>query len=320
MVALPSSALVLQWLDRAALAPSSHNTQPWRFRVGPDFVDLLVDRRRALPVADPEHRELVISCGAALLQLCVAAAHDGAGADVTLLPRAGEPDLLASVRWNVVPPDAELAALSHAIEGRRTWRRRFASAEVSAAAQRALVAAAAAHGGWLHVVTGNADRRAVGALVAEGDAAQWRDPAWRRELAGWLHPAASGDGLTVPGLVAPLAQFVVRTFDLGRRVGAKDQGLAVGSPLLAVLGTGGDTVRDWIEAGQALARLLLVAGTLGLQASYLNQPVEVPALRAKLRERCGRPGFPQLLLRLGVPDGASAPAPRRPLHEVVEQV
>lgn len=319
MAALPSSALVLQWLDCAARAPSSHNTQPWRFRVGPDFVELLADRRRSLRVVDPEDRELVISCGASLLHLCVAAAHGGAGADVTLLPRPADPDCLAIVRWNVVPPDAELGALFAAIAGRRTYRRRFAAAEVPTGAQRALAAAAAAHGAWLHVVTGDAERRAVASLVAEGDTTQWRDPAFRRELAAWLHPATAGDGLVVPGLVAPLAQFVVRTFDIGRRVAAKDHGLAQGSPLLVVLGTAGDGPRDWLEAGQSLARLLLVAGTHGLQASYLNQPVEVPALRDKLRARCGRLGHPQLLLRLGVPQGSVAPAPRRPLHEVVEQ-
>ena len=55
----------------AARAPSVHNTQPWRFRVGPDAVELWTDPRRKLR-ADPSGREMLISCGAALFGLRLA--------------------------------------------------------------------------------------------------------------------------------------------------------------------------------------------------------------------------------------------------------
>jgi len=84
-----------------------------------------------------------------------------------------------------------------------------------------------------------------------------------------------------------------------------------------VLATDGDTPRDWLAAGQALQRLLLVGVRLGLQASYLNQPVQVAALRPKLQQITGRPGHAQLLLRIGTPTRALPAAPRRPLAEIV---
>lgn len=71
-------------------------------------------------------------------------------------------------------------------------------------------------------------------------------------------------------------------------------------------------------AGQALQRVLLVARGLGLQASFLNQPVQVPALRFKLQHPLGRPGVAQVLPRLGYADDQLPASPRRPLADVVE--
>jgi hypothetical protein len=93
-----------------------------------------------------------------------------------------------------------------------------------------------------------------------------------------MHPRRRGDGLTVPTLAAPAAQIVVRTFDMGGGVGAKDRQLAEAFPLLAVLGTNSDDTCARLQAGQALERVLLVACQSGLQASYLNQPIQVARL------------------------------------------
>jgi nitroreductase len=133
----------------------------------------------------------------------------------------------------------------------------------------------------------------------------------------WMHPRRMGDGLTVPDLVGPVAQFVVRTFDMGGGVGARDRDLAAASPLLAAIVTRGDTPRDWLQAGQALQRLLLTACREGLQASYLNQPIEVAPLRPKLQRLAGD-GMPQILMRLGYPADELPAAPRRPLADVIE--
>ena len=101
-------------------------------------------------------------------------------------------------------------------------------------------------------------------------------------------------------------------------MGAKDRELADASPLLVVLTTAGDAAPDWLVAGQALQRALLAGVGKGLQASYLNQPVQVAALRPRLEALLGRPGHAQLLLRFGVPVAKVQAAPRRALAEVIE--
>jgi hypothetical protein len=109
--------------------------------------------------------------------------------------------------------------------------------------------------------------------------------------------------------------MVVRTFDLGEGEAAHDEKLALGSPGLVALSTQGDSPRDWIAAGQALASVLLHARAEDFWASFLNQPIESPDLRKQLADALGITGNPQTLLRLGRAD-AVKPTPRRDLDEL----
>ena len=296
---------------RAVLAPSSHNTQPWIFRTGEGHVDLFADRTRALPVNDPDDRELLISCGAALFTLQVAAAAAGLHVRVLAWPDANDPDWLARVELADGGADPALAALSPAIEARRTWRKVFAPRPVEPALGEKLHKAAAAQGATLALLEDEERRHALADLVARGDHLQWETPSWRRELALWMHPRRERDGLVVPGAAAAVTRAVVRSFDMGDGVGAKDRQLAEGSPLLAVLGTPGDTPADWLRAGQALQHALLVGVANGLQASYLNQPVETPELRGRVQALAPEAGVPQLVLRWGHAEGELPATPRR---------
>jgi len=301
----------------ATLAPSSHNTQPWLFRLKGTVIELLADRTRALPVNDPDDRELTISCGCALFNLRVAAAAAGLQAQVQAWPDAADADLLARVQLSPTGTPQADAALQAAMSERRTTRERFAATAVDPTALRSLVEAMHGEAATLVVLDTAEQRLGAAALVAEGDAMLWANPSWRRELAAWMHPRRRGDGLTLPALAIPVAQVVVRTFDMGHGVAAKDRQLADESPLLAVLFTASDGPGDWLAAGQALQRLLLVGVQRGLQASYLNQPVQLAALRPKLQQLTGRPGHAQLLLRIGTPMKALPATPRRPLADVL---
>ncbi|MBX3724831.1 MAG: hypothetical protein KF823_02835 [Xanthomonadales bacterium] len=154
-------------------------------------------------------------------------------------------------------------------------------------------------------------------LVSEGNARQWRTSAWRKELAAWMRTRRRGDGLGLPALVAPLVRSAVRSFDLGTLVAAQDRRLLEASPLLLVLETEDDRPLDWLRAGQALQHVLLAGCARGLQASYLNQPIQVDALRGRLAELTGT-RVPQVLLRMGRIPGAPHASPRRAPASVIE--
>ncbi len=302
----------------AVCAPSSHNTQPWLFRVSTEGVDLLADRTRALPVNDPDDRELTISCAAALFNLRVAAAHHGVACTVEVLPDAGDEDVLARLRFVDGPVDTATAALYDHITRRRTQHGPFPTDDRPGPEVIAeLVAAGAAEGADLWCV-GEPARAAVADLVAEGDRVQFADRRWRRELAAWMHPRRRGDGLTVPLMALPATRLVVASVDLGRSTAAKDHDLA-DQATLCVLATPGDRPADWMVAGQALERVLLVATAHGLRAGYLNQPCQVAALRPRLQSLVPGRAFPQVVVRLGPApaEDRTPPAPRRPVDDVV---
>lgn len=303
----------LRWIARACLAPSSHNAQPWLFRVAGDEIELLADRTRALPVNDPHDRELLISCGCALMGLRVAIAADGRAADVR--PAAGEGDLLAQVRASPGAPDTALARLGPALEARHTFRGDLRPGPPDSAVLQTLREAAAAEGADLHFVGEGELRQRLADLVARGDTAQWDDPRWRRELAAWMHPRRRGDGLTVPAAVAPVARRVVGAVDLGPMVRGRDRAMVLEAPLLAILTTRGDSPGDWVTAGCALQRVLLEACGVGLQAAYFNQPLQVVDLREELADLMD--AWPQVVFRLGAPAAAGVRTPRRAVSDVL---
>jgi nitroreductase len=309
-------------VEQAVLAPSSHNTQPWRFRIESGAIHLYADRTRALPVNDPEDRELTISCGCALMNLRVAAARERLATQVRLLPAGTGEDLLASLQFEPLPAGAEAPpedALFPGIALRRTHRHDFESTPLAPQALTSMIAEAGKEVASLLFVRAEPAHSRLAELVAEGDALQWNDPSWRRELAMWLHPSRSGDGLVVPGLLARPAQAIVRTINLGSGIAAHDRRAVHGSSLLAVLHTTGDTLRDWLAAGQALQRVLLAGAILGIQVGYVNQPCQLPSLRERLRALLDITAWPQVMLRVGLPSRGELPprTPRRRLEDVL---
>jgi nitroreductase len=297
----------------AIRAPSSHNTQPWRFRVADDRIDLYADRTRALPVNDPLDRELVISCGAALTNLLVSASHFGWSAAVQVWP-SDDPDLLATATF-VADGGGHGDPLWAAIERRHTVRKAFTQRAVPDELVAALNAVAQQRGVWLHLVP-QVQREAFAELVAKGDQMQFSDPSWRRELAAWMHPGHTGDGLRVPPAVGRITRLVVSHVDVGKRTGHDDAMLITHAPLLLVLGTDNDDEVAWLDAGQALERILLTAAASGVQAGFANQPCQVTALRPVLGTLIDRDN-PQVVVRLGYPSHRPTHSARRDLAHVL---
>lgn len=310
-------------LNFAVLAPSSHNSQPWLFRLAGEEVSLLADRTRALPVADPDDREMIISCGAALFNLRVALRYHGYQPVVRTFPDLRDEDLLAFVRIaGRIQPTEEDHALFQAIGERRTYRFPFEDAPLPDGLEEALERAAREEGAELYLTRDPEVKNRLADLISEGDRIQGRDRSFRRELASWIHPNRShsrdgipGYGMGMGDLASIAGPLIVRTFDYGRGRAAKDRELAEGSPLLAVLSTPADNPVTWIRAGQALQRVLLTATAMGVYASFLNQPVECPELRPAVSQIAGG-GTAQLILRLGR-GHAVRPAPRRSVMDVL---
>jgi hypothetical protein len=315
-----SDSLLVSCVGEATRAPSTHNTQPWHFRVRRESVELIADRSRSLPVGDPEDRELTISCGAALFTLRVALAARGYSAFVETFPVASDPDLMARVTpmTGYFHHVADTAALMQAVEQRRTCRKPFIQEEIPESTILTLCEGAHMEGATLVALRDDTQRHLVVKLIEQADQRLWQDVRWRRELSTWMHPRRRGEGFGIPGLAHAAAQLVARSFDLGGGTPASGERILEGSPLIVVLASPADTPADWLAAGQALQRVLLRACAMGLQASFLNHPVHLPELREQISRMVPGAGVPQLILRLGRPAAELAPVVRRPLDHVMD--
>jgi nitroreductase len=310
--------LVDELLAAATAAPSMHNTQPWRFKVSQDTIELHADPERVLPVIDPAGRGVYLACGAALLNLRLAAAVAGREPVVQLLPYPDQPLLLATVRLagphRAGPVECELHA---AITRRHTNRGPFSGRPVPPGVAAELADAARAEGAILHILDRNETARVL-YLIRDAERDWLADPAYRAELARWVGGARDRDGIPdsslgprSPGLSAP-----VREFTPGRPRPAGHAWFEE-HPQLAVLSTRFGGRAHWLLAGQALQRVLLAATTREIAACPLTQPLETADAWLVRDPRSGREE-PQMILRLGyglpVP-----PTPRRPVPEVLDE-
>ncbi|GAA3502680.1 MULTISPECIES: Acg family FMN-binding oxidoreductase [Streptomyces] len=313
----------------ATLAPSMHNAQPWRFRflTGERLLLLHADLERAMPRSDPGDRALHIGCGAALLNMRVAAAHAGLAPEVRLLPEPQDPLLLAAVRLTEQTGrarDDELARLHAAIRQRHTSRHPFAEKDLPEDVRTMLRDAAARESATL-LFPGAWHAETVLDLIRDAESRDVMDADAREDLIRWTRLGAEAD-TAVDGV--PEYAFGPRKRDgrapvrdfAGRRPVA-DRGTTTFeyTPHLALLSTSGDGPADWLRAGQALERVLLEATLADLATSLTSHALETPELRLLVRDPGSGTGQVQMVLRIGY--GPRGPAtPRRPVSDVLDIV
>ncbi|MCB1265150.1 MAG: nitroreductase family protein [Mycobacterium sp.] len=317
---------LLAW---AILAPSPHNTQPWAWAVADDVIELRADTSRLLTVSDPDGRELVIGCGAALEHLLLRLGMDGMPLTVETLPEGwggiGEGAVLARVHTGAGEPYEHRPDLVAAMSTRRTNRNAYRDEPMDPGLRSTLTRAAAEFGVESMWLQDAPHREALVALIMDADRRQMSSAEFRRELAHWMRPkhSSSDDGMQADllgqrGIAAYLAPLAVRTFDMGKMQAARDGELASGSPDLVVIWTPTDDAGGWLATGRALARLTLEAQAAGRASAYMNQPCEVPVVRGQLAKSLGISGHPQLVLRFGLAEQVH-PADRMPVSRVLRQ-
>ena len=312
----------------ATLAPSGHNTQPWKFAVAGDVIEIIPDYTRRLPAVDPEDRELWISLGCALENLVIAAPAAGYAAEVAY-PTPDADKITVHLRKASVPgsragavSDTLFAAIPH----RQNNRSLYSGQPVPLAEMKTLAAIQSETGVSLHIITDSAGKEALIEYIRAGDRHQFGDPAFVAELVSWIRfnkPEAlrSRDGLYTictgnPNVPRWLGRRFLTAASAGQQADTSAEKARSSSGLI-VIAAAEDDKRSWIDTGRLYERLALTLTAFGLKLAFLNQPTEVPALRSQLQSylHLGT-ARPQLLLRFGYAD----PLPhslRRPLEQVL---
>ena len=286
----------------ARLAPSAHNTQPWKFVAGASEIDVFADTGRWLQGMDPRRREMHISLGCAIESLRIAADFGGWGSEVGYFPVERDETLVARVRLAFGGPKRENSAadlLQHMIT-RHTSHKLFDPAKPVVDSDRQRLYRCFETGDVsLHFAK---DRAAVDALAGverRADETLLARPGYRKEAIGQIAGAVG-----MHWLLSKFAQ--------------KDAERLASAPLVAVLTTRNDRPLDQVQVGEAFMRIALVAEAHGIRLQPMSQVLEVDDAKqevGRLLELGDR--VPQHLFRLGHAEAETSGPSRRPLEEML---
>ena len=306
---------------QAILAASSHNTQPWKFRLEPDAISILPDLSRRCPAVDPDDHHLYASLGCAAENLLIAAQAAG------LKGHASYSAAEAGVRVDFEKMAPSPTDLFEAIPKRQCSRAQYDGTALATEQLRLLEDAGQGDGVSVRLLTDRQMVAQVAEFVAAGNIAQFADPAWTQELKAWIRfnareAAITGDGLYGAVMGNPdaprwLGALFMRLGFSAERQNRKDIAYIRSSAAVAVVHSESDDIPHSIEAGRGYERLALKATALDLRTAFINQPVEVPALRAQFAAFLGiGHRRPDLVVRIG--HGPEMPrSRRRPVESVL---
>ena len=315
----PDADTIRTALALASRAPSVHNTQPWRWRVGAESLHLYADADRQLPNTDPDGRDLILSCGAALNHCVVAWAAVGWRAKVIRLPNPADPNHLAAIQLFPYSADAMDITLAAAIPRRRTDRRHYSSWPVPVG-DIALMAARAARNGVTLCQVDDVDK--LHNIVAQS---VWDHMThdYLVELTEWSGRYASVAG--VPARNAPKSD--PRATIPGRYFAGPALAMPPGSSaaddnaVVFALGTRTDDRLSRLRAGEATSVVLLTATSMGLSSCPVTEPLETAETREAVHSDIfGDSNYPQMLLRVGWAPVNADPLPATPRRELGEFV
>jgi hypothetical protein len=286
----------------ATLAANGHNTQPWKFGLSPDRISIRPDFSRRTPAVDPDDHHVWVSLGCATENLIVAAAALGKHTDVEVAP--------AEVRVALENAPPVRSSLVDAVFQRQCTRADYHGQQLSKEVLKELERAADHSGVCLLLLTDRAKLEGVIEYVTQANSAQMHDPAFVAELKGWIRfndaqAVSTGDGLftrstgnpTLPSwLGGPLFSVFFREKSENDRY-AKQVRSSAG---IAIFVGARSEPADWFEVGRAYERFALAATALDVRTAFVNQPIEVPAVRSSFAEWLGLGSQrPDLVVRFG---------------------
>jgi hypothetical protein len=316
-----AAAVKRELVRYATLAPSSHNTQCWRFGIEPHAITILPDLARRCPAVDPDDHHLFVSLGCAAENLVQAARAHG------LAALASFDGARSALRIALEPATAQTSPLFQAIPQRQSTRAEYDGRPLSGDDLRALEGAAAGDGMQLILLTDKPAREKALEFVVQGNSAQMNDKAFVDELKAWIRFSASdavrlGDGLYAassgnPSVPAWLGHLMFGMFFTEKGENDKYARHVRSSAGIAVFVGPANDKAGWISVGRAYERFALQATALGVRTAHLNQPVEVAALRPSFASFLGVDGRrPDLVVRFGR-GPTLPPSLRRPLQAVL---
>lgn len=299
-----------QMVYYATKAPSGHNSQPWKFDIKEDIIEILPDFTNSLPIVDPFHRELYISLGCATENLCVVAPMFGYKVHWEIVKLSGEHYFIA-VHIDRDHEKRKTRLMADMIEKRQTNRSIYSNEIIDEELIKELTDLPKEYNVQAYFFRKDEiEFSIIKEYILKGNKIQLNDSKFKKELLSWIRfnkyqAKRAKDGLSYKALKTLqmpeiIGKFIVKIFLSPKRQNASDSLKIDSSSHIIVFTTKENTVHDWIRLGITLERFLLKLARLNIASSYLNSPCEIHALSKKLKNELGiRDEFPSVIIRIG---------------------
>lgn len=318
---LSGAALSLELVRYATLAPSSHNTQCWKFAMDGQSISILPDTSRRCPVVDPDDHHLYVSLGCAAENLVQSAHAFGLAGDVRF------DEARDSVVVKLSPTPVVVTPLFEAIPERQSTRGDYDGKPLSPQDLALLERAGSNERVRLLLLTDRTNIDKVLDFVVQGNTAQLNDKAFVKELKSWIRFSATdaverGDGLfgkssgspTLPPWLGNLLFDFVLTAKSENEKYTRQLRSSAG---VAVFVAAREDKAHWVDVGRAYERFALQATAIGVRNAHVNMPIELAALRPQFASALGvSKQRPDLVIRFGR-GPAMPPSLRRPVQDVL---
>ena len=311
-------------LKYVILAPSGYNTQPWKFKIGENFLEIIPDYTRARLNTDPEYREFFMSLGAAATNLEIAAQHFALSYQKSYRLNDQNQDYAIIYFFNDSPQKPSHSPLFKAISTRHTNRFPYQKQKISKNIILEIKSIPVPDSVNFNLITRPGDINTLASLINYSFLLWFRQQSLVEELEGWLRDdlESSPDGLPTSvinlyKLAVNLKYFVKPQDSRLSLTSQKNQNLAKNAPALAIISTKTDSVSDLFQAGQFFELLALTLASHGLATDYFNYPLFLKKTRQKTASIINSPYLPQLMFRLGSPKIVTPRTSRRPLKEMI---
>jgi hypothetical protein len=299
------TALLHELVRYATLAPSSHNTQCWKFRLEDNAISVLPDLSRRCPAVDPDDHHLFVSLGCAAENLNQAALANGLMGHAGFDAAGGN-----ALRVALEPTSAVASTLFQAIPERQSTRGEYDGQPIAGHELGLLERAGTGQGVQVIVLTERKAMETVLEYVVAGNTVQMNDPAFVDELKRWIRfsgkeAVRTGDGLYAassgnPAAPTWLGSLLFNVFFTPQSENDKYAKHVRSSAGIAIFVSDSPTPAQWVEVGRCYERFALQSAALGVRNAMLNQPVEVPTLRPQFGEFLGiGKRRPDLVVRFG---------------------
>ena len=308
-------------LHFAVLAPSSHNSQPWKFRVDENQIAVLPNPERLLDVADHDRRFLYIALGFALENILIAADYYNLETQVEYFP-ANMQSAAAKVSFKENPDPSQKSQkhLIFAIPQRRSNRNKYTQQMPNEEFLDQIKNSSTAEV-EVTLVTERANKEKIADMLMQARLRAFDNKDFRAELANYKRNNLTRSSFGMPGFTmgfsTPLslvAPFLIRHVNVMKLIKKREEELLKKyTPVLAIISTKEDSNLAALKAGQTLARVTLEAERQKVQTAMSAVPLNPKELRGIIHTTFR----PQLLLRMGYANQIPKHSPRFTVSEVL---